>query len=131
MPVPNKIIAVLLGLLAANLVRAAEVQIALIGGKRVELAGKMQEPCGISKDETEHQIKRFEALIKDREPIQQESVRPTWPRCARRCRVFAAPSPSCSNRSTAPLTMKRLPLAALGLIALARAMLIPRTAALP
>jgi uncharacterized protein YjbJ (UPF0337 family) len=37
-------------------------QLDVIGGKRVELAGRIQEAYGISKDETEQQIKRFEDL---------------------------------------------------------------------
>ena len=39
-----------------------------IAGKRVELAGKLQETYGISKDEAEQQIRRFEARNKDYRP---------------------------------------------------------------
>ena len=37
----------------------------VIGGKRVELMGKLQEAYGITKDEAEKQIKDFEASHKD------------------------------------------------------------------
>ncbi len=37
----------------------------VIAGKRVELAGKIQEAYGITKDETEKQIKSFEEMNKD------------------------------------------------------------------
>lgn len=37
----------------------------VIGGKRTELAGKIQETYGISKDEAEEQIKVFEERNKD------------------------------------------------------------------
>lgn len=36
-----------------------------IDGKRIELAGKIQETYGITKDETELQIKQFEENNKD------------------------------------------------------------------
>ncbi len=36
-----------------------------IAGKRTELAGKVQEVYGLSKDEAEQQIKDFEKLNKD------------------------------------------------------------------
>lgn len=36
-----------------------------IAGKRIELSGKLQEAYGISKDEAETQIKRFEKNHKD------------------------------------------------------------------
>ncbi|MGV8991569.1 MAG: CsbD family protein [Thiobacillus sp.] len=36
-----------------------------IDGKRIELAGKIQETYGISKDEAEMQIKQFEENNKD------------------------------------------------------------------
>jgi uncharacterized protein YjbJ (UPF0337 family) len=36
----------------------------VIAGKRDQLAGKIQETYGITKDETEQQIKRFEELNK-------------------------------------------------------------------
>ena len=39
-----------------------------IAGKRVELAGKLQETYGISKDEAEKRIRRFEARNKDYRP---------------------------------------------------------------
>jgi uncharacterized protein YjbJ (UPF0337 family) len=37
----------------------------VIAGKRIELAGKIQEAYGISKDEAEKQIKQFEDSSKD------------------------------------------------------------------
>jgi uncharacterized protein YjbJ (UPF0337 family) len=40
----------------------------VIAGKRAELAGKIQESYGITKDEAEEQIKRFEKLNKDYRP---------------------------------------------------------------
>jgi uncharacterized protein YjbJ (UPF0337 family) len=36
----------------------------VIAGKRVELAGKIQEAYGVTKDEAEQQIKRFEESTK-------------------------------------------------------------------
>ena len=36
-----------------------------IGGKRQQLAGKIQEAYGVSKDEAEKQIKEFEERNKD------------------------------------------------------------------
>ncbi len=43
-------------------------QLDVIAGKRVELSGKVQEAYGISKDEAEDQIKRFEDIYKDYRP---------------------------------------------------------------
>lgn len=43
-------------------------QLDVIAGKRVELAGKIQEAYGISKDEVEKQIKQFEDMNKDEAP---------------------------------------------------------------
>ena len=43
-------------------------QLDLIAGKRVELAGKIQESYGITKDEAEEQIKLFESQNKDFKP---------------------------------------------------------------
>ncbi|WP_019933692.1 CsbD family protein [Oceanimonas smirnovii] len=40
-------------------------QLDVIAGKREELAGKLQEAYGISKDEAEQQIKDFEEQNKD------------------------------------------------------------------
>ncbi|MDP5291886.1 CsbD family protein [Oceanimonas sp. CHS3-5] len=40
-------------------------QLDVIAGKREELAGKLQEAYGISKDEAEQQIKEFEEQNKD------------------------------------------------------------------
>ena len=37
----------------------------VIAGKRDQLAGRIQEAYGITKDETERQIKRFEELNKN------------------------------------------------------------------
>lgn len=39
-------------------------QLDVIAGKRTELAGRIQEAYGISKEEAEEQIKRFEDLNK-------------------------------------------------------------------
>lgn len=43
-------------------------QLDVIAGKRVELAGKIQEAYGISEDEAEKQIKQFEDVNKDEAP---------------------------------------------------------------
>ena len=43
-------------------------QLDVIAGKRVELAGRIQEAYGITEDEVEVQIKRFEELNKDYAP---------------------------------------------------------------
>ena len=43
-------------------------QLDVIAGKRVELAGKIQEAYGITKDEAEQQIKSFEERNKDYRP---------------------------------------------------------------
>jgi uncharacterized protein YjbJ (UPF0337 family) len=40
----------------------------VIAGKRVQLSGKIQEAYGLTKDEAEQQIKRFEQLNKDYRP---------------------------------------------------------------
>ncbi len=40
----------------------------MIAGKRVQLAGKIQEAYGITKDEAEQQIRRFEERNKDYNP---------------------------------------------------------------
>jgi len=40
-------------------------QLDVIAGRRTELMGKIQESYGISKDEAEAQIKRFEELHKN------------------------------------------------------------------
>lgn len=40
-------------------------QLDLIAGKRIELAGKIQEAYGVSKDEVEEQIKLFEEQMRD------------------------------------------------------------------
>ena len=37
----------------------------VINGKRIDLAGKIQESYGVTKEEAEKQIKRFEELNKD------------------------------------------------------------------
>lgn len=37
----------------------------VIAGKRIEITGKIQEACGISREEAEKQIKRFEERHKD------------------------------------------------------------------
>jgi uncharacterized protein YjbJ (UPF0337 family) len=41
----------------------------VIAGKRDQLAGKIQETYGITKDETEQQIKRFEEVNKHCQPM--------------------------------------------------------------
>lgn len=43
-------------------------QLDVIAGKRVELAGKIQEAYGISTEEAEKQIKAFEEVNKDFKP---------------------------------------------------------------
>ncbi|MBK9027401.1 MAG: CsbD family protein [Propionivibrio sp.] len=43
-------------------------QLDVIAGKRVELAGRIQESYGVTKDEAEAQIKRFEEFNKDYKP---------------------------------------------------------------
>ena len=43
-------------------------QLDVIAGKRVELNGKIQEAYGITRDEAEEQIKRFEERNKDGQP---------------------------------------------------------------
>lgn len=43
-------------------------QLDLIAGKRIELAGKIQESYGVTKDEVEMQIKLFEEQMKDFKP---------------------------------------------------------------
>ena len=37
----------------------------VIAGKRIELAGKIQEAYGVTKNEAEKQIKQFEDISKD------------------------------------------------------------------
>ena len=44
-------------------------QLELIAGKRIELAGKIQEAYGVSKDEAEVQIKLFEEQMKEFKPV--------------------------------------------------------------
>lgn len=43
-------------------------QLDMIDGRRAELAGKIQEAYGLSKEEAEQQIKNFERLNKDDHP---------------------------------------------------------------
>jgi uncharacterized protein YjbJ (UPF0337 family) len=40
-------------------------QLDVIAGKRIELAGRIQEAYGITKDEAEQQIEQFEKLNED------------------------------------------------------------------
>ncbi|MBL8474588.1 MAG: CsbD family protein [Methyloversatilis sp.] len=40
-------------------------QLDVIAGKRIELAGRIQEAYGITKDEAEHRIEQFEKLNAD------------------------------------------------------------------
>lgn len=44
----------------------------LIAGKRIELAGKLQELYGTTEDEVEEQIQLFESQNKDYRPIPQK-----------------------------------------------------------
>lgn len=48
--------------------KLSDDQLDVINGKRVELAGKIQEAYGITQDEVEKQIKAFEAANKDFHP---------------------------------------------------------------
>lgn len=48
--------------------RLTDDQLDVIAGKRIELAGKIQEAYGITEDEAEEQIKRFELHNKDKDP---------------------------------------------------------------
>lgn len=43
-------------------------QLDVIAGRRVELAGQVQEAYGITKDEAEKQLRRFEATWKNFRP---------------------------------------------------------------
>jgi len=45
--------------------RLTDDHLDVIAGKRTQLAGKIQEAYGITKDEAEQQIKRFELRNKD------------------------------------------------------------------
>jgi len=45
--------------------RLSDDHLDVIAGKRAELAGKIQEHYGLTKDEVERQIKEFEAHTKD------------------------------------------------------------------
>lgn len=45
-------------------------QLDVIAGRRIELAGKIQEAYGISRDEADKQIADFEELNKDFDPKQ-------------------------------------------------------------
>jgi uncharacterized protein YjbJ (UPF0337 family) len=44
-------------------------QLELIAGKRIELAGRIQEAYGVTKDEAEVQIKIFEEQLKEFKPV--------------------------------------------------------------
>lgn len=48
--------------------KLSDDHIDLIAGRRTELAGKVQEAYGLSKDEVEQQIKDFEKVNKDYSP---------------------------------------------------------------
>jgi len=48
--------------------KLSDDQLDLIAGKRIELAGKIQEAYGITTDEAEQQIKRFEDLHPESPP---------------------------------------------------------------
>ena len=46
--------------------KLTDKQLDVIAGKRTELAGKLQEAYGITKDEAEKQIRRFELRTPDK-----------------------------------------------------------------
>ena len=48
--------------------KLTEDQLEVIAGKRVGLEGKLQETYGMTKEEAEKQIKRFEEINKDFHP---------------------------------------------------------------
>ncbi|MDN3575481.1 CsbD family protein [Chitinimonas viridis] len=48
------------GKVKAHWSKLTDKQLALIAGQRVELVGKIQEAYGITKDEAEQEIRRFE-----------------------------------------------------------------------
>ena len=48
--------------------KLSDDQLDVIAGKRIELAGKIQEAYGITTDEAEQQIKRFEDLHTENPP---------------------------------------------------------------
>lgn len=56
------------GKIRARWGKLTDDQLELIAGKRIELAGKIQESYGVSKDEAEVQIKLFEDQIKEFKP---------------------------------------------------------------
>lgn len=45
--------------------KLSDDQLDVIAGKRVELAGRIQEAYGVTRDEAEKQIEHFEQLNKD------------------------------------------------------------------
>jgi uncharacterized protein YjbJ (UPF0337 family) len=45
-------------------------QLDVIAGKRENLAGKIQETYGISRDETEKQLSDWQQRVKDSDPVQ-------------------------------------------------------------
>ncbi len=56
------------GLVTARWGKLSDDHLDVIAGKRDVLAGKIQEAYGITEDEVEEQIKRFEARNKDFKP---------------------------------------------------------------
>ena len=56
------------GKVKSQWVNLTDDQLDVIGGKRVELAGKIQEAYGLTKDEAETQIKEFEERNKEAKP---------------------------------------------------------------
>lgn len=56
------------GKIRAKWGKLTDDQIDVIGGKRTQLAGKIQEAYGIGKDEAEEQIKQFEEANRDYRP---------------------------------------------------------------
>jgi len=53
------------GTIKAKWGKLTDDQLDIIAGKRDQLAGKIQEAYGVSKDEAESQIKSFEEKYKD------------------------------------------------------------------
>ncbi len=56
------------GIVKAQWNKLTDDQLDVIAGKRVELAGRIQEAYGITRDQAERQIERFELLNKEERP---------------------------------------------------------------
>ncbi len=54
--------------------KLTDEQLDVIAGKRTELSGKIQKVYGVTKEEAEKQIKRFEESNKDYRPKSSEST---------------------------------------------------------